>query len=96
LIANTTSSLYEEEEYSLDKLMKKRKDLLDEEEAQWCLKIIFVWLKEGDNNSKKIHKFVNQRKLQNTSMEIKDSSANWVSSFEGITNVGKDFFLISL
>lgn len=37
-------------------ILLKKKDLLDYEEAQWHLKRKVIWLKEGNNNSKKIHK----------------------------------------
>lgn len=54
LIDRSIGSLSNKEETLYDLI--KKKDLLDYEEAQWHLKRKVIWLKEGNNNSKKIHK----------------------------------------
>jgi hypothetical protein len=48
LIVDLVFSLSSEEESTLSDLIKKRKYLLHEEEAQWKLKSRALWLNEGD------------------------------------------------
>jgi hypothetical protein len=45
MIENPTSSFFDKEETGLNKLMKRRKDLLKEEEVRWRIKSRAIWLK---------------------------------------------------
>lgn len=50
----------------LTTLITKRGNILKERKETWRLRSRAIWLKEGDDNSKFFHKFVNGRKEINT------------------------------
>jgi hypothetical protein len=64
--------MYEEEEVKLKTIMQKIKYILDYEETKWRLKSRSIWLKEGDDNTKKFHNYSKQCKMFNTIWELKD------------------------
>jgi len=91
-VGKPTNSLSDLEEKSLKDLIAKRQDLLEYEETNWHLKSMEVWLKEGDNNNKFFHQYVTYRNSFNSIWEIKDQNWKMVNFFEGIAEVGKEFY----
>jgi hypothetical protein len=65
---------------------------LKTEEQEWCTKSRALWIKEGDNNTKFFHQFVNFRRNLNTIWEIKDEQGNVAASFEDKEKLGVNFF----
>jgi hypothetical protein len=73
-------------------LEDKRASWLKTEEQEWRIKSRALWIKEGDNNTKFFHQFVNYRRNLNTIWEIKDEEGNVAVSFEDKSNLGVNFF----
>jgi hypothetical protein len=57
LIDHEAGTLSDEEDTLIKELMIKQHDLLRKEESKWRQKSRAVWICEGDNNKKFIHKF---------------------------------------
>lgn len=58
----------------------KRKQILHNKELMWCLKSRAIWIREGDRNKKKIHRFANHRRKVNSIWEITDAEWNRVQT----------------
>jgi hypothetical protein len=91
-VDNSYGPLSSEEESSLKSLLVLRQDLLAKEESKWRLKSRAIWLKEGDNNGKFYHKFVNFRKNLNSMWKITDQNGQLDKSFEDISRAGRLYF----
>jgi hypothetical protein len=72
LIDQMDSSLSSEEETMLDDLLKINNELLSNEENRWHVKSQATWILEGDNNTKKFHKYENSQKVVNKTSQIND------------------------
>lgn len=75
MINRSADSLSSDEESRLVDLMKKRQELLANEEFKWQLKSRVIWKQEGDNNTKNFHNFANYQKAVNTIGKIFDEDA---------------------
>jgi hypothetical protein len=93
MFENNEEGIFSEEEYqSLKELEGKKKVLLNKENVEWTLKSKAIWLIEGDNNKKKIHKYANYRRKINTIWEISKLDVSRAKSFKEIAEVGKQHF----
>jgi len=77
---------------ALKNLEAKRRKLLDDKEATWRLKSRALWLENGDENTKFFHAYAKGRKETNTIWSLKDQEDRPVTTFEGLSNMGKKNF----
>lgn len=68
-------------------LGKEKIRLMRRTEETWCLKSRALWLKSGDENTKKIQQFVRGRKAINTIWELKDHTGKEASSFAQLADM---------
>jgi len=61
-----------EKEILLGKLERERNKLLSFNKEKWCQRNISMWISSGDCNAKKIHQFVNHRRIHKYIWEIYD------------------------
>eukprot|EP00253_Pinus_taeda_P002268 PITA_02268 len=73
-------------------LEKSREKILLDKEEEWRLKSRAIWLKAGDENTKFFHNYVKGRKNANTIWKLKDPEGREASSFEALSNMGKNHF----
>ena len=66
--------------------------MLLEKEEEWRLKSRAIWLKSGDENTKKNQAYAWGRKAANTIWDMKDEAGEKVSSFEGLAKLGVGHF----
>jgi hypothetical protein len=95
------SSIYESEDggYSslesreaLIQLEQKKRKLLEEKEATWRLKSMATWLEKGDENTEFFQAYAKGRKIIKYHMCLKDNQGRDVTSFEGLENLGTQYF----
>lgn len=76
----------------LKALETRRRKLLDDHEDEWCLKSRAIWLAKGDENTKFFHTYAKGRKVSNILWKLKGQGDTFVSSFEGLVEMGKNHF----
>jgi hypothetical protein len=92
LINRPGVSLSIEEESSLVNLLKKKQELLANEEVKWHLRSRVMWIQEGDNNIIFFHNYANYRKVINTINDICDEDGCKNYSFEEIVEARKVYY----
>jgi hypothetical protein len=65
---------------------------LKEQEETWRQKSRAIWLKSGDDNTKKIQAYANGRNIKNTIWSLIDEEGREVSSFQDLARLGKTHF----
>jgi hypothetical protein len=76
----------------LKSLEANRRKLLEEKDAMWRQKRREIWLEKGDENTNFFQPYAKGRKSTNTIWQLQSQTSNMVSSFEGITQMGKYHF----
>jgi hypothetical protein len=66
--------------------------LIKEKEEMWRLKSNAIWMKSGDENTKKIQAYAKGRKFSNTIWHLKDQYGTHEHTFEGMSRIGKKYF----
>jgi hypothetical protein len=65
---------------------------LEEKEVVWRLKSRATWLEKGDENTKFFQAYAKGNNLSNTIWCLKDIQGRDVNSFEGLSNLGSQYF----
>lgn len=78
----------------LIKIEQRINDILEEKEVEWRLKSKAIWMECGDENIKIFQAYTKGRKISNTFWSLKDIKGREVSNFEGLSNLGKNYFHI--
>ena len=65
---------------------------LKEQEEVWRLKSRAIWLKSGDENTKKFQAYARGRKGANTIWELKNEDGEKVTSFKNLADLGVNHF----
>jgi hypothetical protein len=96
LIEATEVVLTREKETELKEKELKRNNLLKEKEELWCQRSRAIWIKSGDQNTKKNHNFANFRRNRKFIWEITDELGQIQTGQKNImdtaTNYFKNFF----
>ena len=71
---------------------ERRNRLIKEKEEMWRLKSRAIWLKSGDENTKKFQAYAKGRKCSNTIQHLKDRDGSQEHTFEGMSRIGKNYF----
>lgn len=77
---------------SFRKLEDRKFKILNLEVESWRLKSRVIWISHGDNNTKKLLKFSNQRRVTNAIWDLKDSCGNVVSSQRNLERAVVSYF----
>lgn len=67
-------------------------NLLEQQEVYWKQRSKQFWLREGDQNIKKFHKFASGRRKQNQVTKLKDSNGEWKEDREGVRQIITEYF----
>jgi hypothetical protein len=74
------------------KLEERRNRLIKEKEKTWRLKSRAIWLKSGDEYTKKFQAFEKGRKFSNTIWNLKSQDGTQEHTFKGMSRIGKRYF----
>ncbi|XP_074336019.1 uncharacterized protein LOC141673184 [Apium graveolens] len=66
--------------------------LLERQDIYWKQRAKQHWLREGDKNTRFIHKFASTRRRNNKIDRIKNIEGNWQESVEGVQSVIEGYF----
>ena len=82
----------EEDKEALINLEKRKQTFLKEQEEAWRQKSRAIWLKSGDENTKKFQANVRGRKASNTIWDLKNEDGDLVKSFKDLAELGVKHF----
>jgi hypothetical protein len=77
---------------NLLRMEERRNRLIKEKEEMWRLKSRAIWMKSGDENTKKFQAYAKGRKCSNTIWHLKDQDGTQEHTFEGMSRIGKKYF----
>ncbi|XP_062028506.1 uncharacterized protein LOC133744408 [Rosa rugosa] len=73
-------------------LMKRRQNLLSQEEVFWKQRSKITWLREGDRNTGFFHRKVSNRRRKNLIKGLFDDDGEWKEDDAGLEKVVSDYF----
>jgi hypothetical protein len=75
-----------------DRLLKEMDELLYREEIHWMQRSRIAWLREGDRNTKYLHRKASTRHKKNRVRKLKRGDGSWTSDTREMEGRARDFF----